>query len=140
MMKFDISSLIHSIFKNGSKTSQSINISGDKNVVEQKNIILRLDSDTGFRREIVDEVLSEFPGYTNTSVNLDISDEDDQEDIKRIVEYRKIASDGDSVTALKLLKSLAKEEKYSSGHTAFRLNFNIGIVYQNIGDLDTASS
>ena len=65
---------------------------------------------------------------------------DDREEIKRIIEYRGLAIKGDSATALSLLDNLKADPRYASGYFAFRLNFNIGIIQQNIGELEEASS
>ncbi|MCH2200274.1 MAG: hypothetical protein MK081_16000 [Flavobacteriales bacterium] len=66
--------------------------------------------------------------------------DDDSDEVKRILQYRELAKDGDNSTALRLLEDLANNPSYSTGYLTFRLHFNIGIILQNIGETKKAAS
>lgn len=140
-MKFGLPN-IRSLFQSSSvKNTQSAQISGDNNVVDQRttNIFMASPNDELMRGLLTNEKpLSSTLGYQNLS--SEDSEGDDREEIRRIIEYRALAIKGDSATALSLLANLKADPRYASGYFAFRLNFNIGIIQQNIGELEEASA
>lgn len=115
-MKFDLQQ-IKSLFLSD-KNTQSVKISGNNNVVDQR--IYHIDQRTSAEPH-------------------DNTERDDREGSELIAQYRTLASKGDSETALLLLARLKADPRYASGYFAFRLNFNIGIIQQNIGELKEAS-
>lgn len=137
-MKFLLSSLLPSFWLKSRSNVQSANISGDNNTVEQ-HIHLSINSEGAPNREWLNKALYESKFQKTISDASDVNENSEQDEIKRIVEYRQIATDGDSETALKLLGNLQTEERYTSGYVAFRLHFNIGIIQENIGEVTAAS-
>ncbi|RCI77727.1 hypothetical protein DNK03_20220 [Brucella anthropi] len=138
-MKFGLSSLISSFLPKSRSNVQSANISGDNNTVEQ-HIHVSLNAGDNTNREWLTQTMSGHNLNKNIHGAISLEENSEQDEIKRIVEYRQIATDGDSDTALKLLGNLQSDEKYSSGFVAFRLHFNIGVIQENIGELAAASA
>ncbi|WP_425647896.1 PIN domain-containing protein [Agrobacterium leguminum] len=134
-----LSALISAILPKSRTNVQSANISGDNNTVEQ-HIHVSLNAGDNANREWLTQAISGQPSQPKVHEVTGLNEGDEQEEIKRIVEYRQIATDGDSETALKLLGKLQSDEKYKSGFVAFRLYFNIGIIEENIGNLAAASA
>ncbi|WP_282039918.1 PIN domain-containing protein [Halomonas alimentaria] len=138
-MKLNLT-LIKSFLGLGSQRNvQSAKIEGDHNSIYQVTNIYT-GGEGSFKREWLAKRLPSSLSSGQPYIKIENSGDEDREEIKRIFEYRKIAIDGDSATALSLLENLRDDEKYSSGYVAFRLNFNIGVVQQNIGELDSASA
>ncbi|WCK76464.1 PIN domain-containing protein [Agrobacterium fabrum] len=138
-MRFDLSSLISAILPKSRSNAQSANISGDNNTVEQ-HIHVSVNAGDNTNREWLAQTMFGHGPESNIRGAISVEEHSEQDEIKRIVEYRQIATDGDSETALKLLGNLQSDEKYSSGFVAFRLHFNIGIIQENIGELAAASA
>lgn len=140
-MTFSLQSALKRLFQS-EKTAytQSVDVSGDGNTVDQlvQNIIIA-DKDSPLVLEILDQVQK---GSSETDVQSfadDTFDNDYRSEIQRILEYRNIARQGDSDTAVKLLENLKTEAPYKDGYFAFRLDFNIGVIQQDIGDFPSAS-
>ncbi|MDA5635596.1 hypothetical protein PL640_20860 [Agrobacterium sp. ST15.16.024] len=131
-------SLISAILPKYRSNVQSANISGDNNSVEQ-HIHFNMDAGDNVTREWLAQAIPRPTQKTQIYDNPAGEDFAEKDEIKRIVEYRKIATDGDSETALKLLENLRSDERYADGHVAFRLNFNIGIIQENIGEVAAAT-
>ncbi|MBY3484496.1 PIN domain-containing protein [Rhizobium laguerreae] len=137
-MKLDLSSLISAILPKSRPNRQSANISGNNNSIEQ-HVHVSINAGDSAARDWFSQAIPDPPTQSQIHENLRVQEDADQEEIKRIVEYRQVANDGDSETALKLLEKLQADERYSSGPVAFRLNFNIGIIQENIGEIEAAS-
>ncbi|QFS96076.1 hypothetical protein FIV06_01510 [Labrenzia sp. THAF191b] len=122
------------------ENTQAASIRGDGNVVNQsvQNFWL-LDSEAAKARKLVEAADVPFELDGRASLTVEEPDRDDCEEIRRILDYRKIANRGDSDTSLSLLRKLGEEEKYSSGYLGFRLHFNIGVVQHGIGEYQEAS-
>lgn len=88
---------IRSLFQSSSvKNTQSAQISGDNNVVDQRttNIFMASSNDELMQGLLTNEKpLSSALGYQNLS--SEDSEGDDREEIKRIIEYRGLAIKGD---------------------------------------------
>ncbi len=138
-MKLGLSSLISVILPRSRSNIQSANISGDNNSIEQ-HIHVSVNSGDNVSREWLSQAIPGLPSQSQIRDSLNVQEEVEQEEIKRIVEYRQLATDGDSETALKLLEKLQLDDRYSAGSIAFRLNFNIGIIQESIGELEAASA
>lgn len=138
-MKFDLSSLISVILPKSRSNVQSASISGDNNTVEQ-HIHVSVNGGDNTNREWLTQTMSGHNSQKNIHGAISVKENSEQDEIKRIIEYRQIATDGDSETALKLLGNLQSDENYSSGFVAFRLHFNIGIIQENIGEVEAAST
>ena len=139
-MKFSLSN-IKSLFQSSSiKNIQSARISGDNNVVDQRttNIYMASPNDE-IKRGLLADVEPSWSSLRYQTLSSDGSEGDDSEEIKRIIEYRAISSEGNSATALSLLEKLKSDPRYATGFIAFRLHFNIGIIQQNIGEIEQAS-
>ncbi|MCZ4258917.1 hypothetical protein SAMN04488117_11773 [Celeribacter baekdonensis] len=140
-MKFSLPSPLKRLFQADKSTNtQSVDVSGDGNTVDQsiQNYIIA-DKDSPLAREILVHVQK---GGSETEIQSfadDTFDDDDRPEIQRILEYRNIARQGDNDTAVKLLENLKSEDPYTDGYFAFRLNFNIGVIQQDIGDFPRAS-
>lgn len=138
-MKRGLENLFKSIF--GSRTAdnrQSANIHGDYNTVNQTFII-----NSGSSLEKHDLLAGEqpsLPDAQSTYLTVEDFDDDDSDEIRKILEYRKIADSGQGQIGLQLLESLKLEPPFASGYFAFRLHFNIGIILQNIGQEEPASA
>jgi len=135
-MREKVESLIKSIFGSRNENRQSTSIRGDNNTVHQ-TFIVNTNTSPDKSNLLIDahkttEVRPE-------SITIEASENDESPEIQKILQYRKIADNGDANTALKLLNDLASQEAYSEGYLSFRLHFNIGVVYQNIGELAQAS-
>jgi tetratricopeptide (TPR) repeat protein len=91
-------------------------------------------------REILDSVQEGGASTDVKSFAEDNLEDDDRPEIQRILEYRKIAQDGNGATAIALLEKLKSDAPYGSGYFAFRLNLNIGVIQQNIGDYPSAAA
>lgn len=141
-MKFNMLPVLKGLFKSEDTTNtQSADVNGNGNNVEQsiQNIIIS-DKDSPFAREILNSVQN---GNTDSAVQYfaeDKLEDDERPEIQRILEYRSIAHDGNGATAIRLLKNLKSHASYRTGYFAFRLNFNIGVIQQDIGDLRSASA
>lgn len=136
-MFFKLSSLTSLFLPRSRANVQSANISGDNNKVEQ-NIYVSLTA-TDDKSEWLAKAIH---GHNNKNIihsAINVEENSEQAEIQRISEYRQIATDGDSETALKMLRRLQSDEKYQSNFIAFRLHFNIGIILENIGELAAAS-
>ena len=137
-MKIGLNNLIKSIF--GSRHidgNQSSNIRGDNNTVNQTIIVNT--GEPASKRDLIAGRQPFVSEQNSISLAIEENEGDDLPEIKKILEYRKIANEGNGTTALKLLEALKSETNYSSGYVAFRLNFNIGIILQNIGELEASS-
>jgi cellulose synthase operon protein C len=133
---------IKSLFQSSSsKSTQSTEVTGDYNTVQQSitNIIVT-DLDDEFKREILARAEPSLPSLGHRAFAPESLVGDDREEIKRILEYRQLANNGDSATAIALLTNLRADVRYATGYFAFRLNFNIGVLQQNIGELANASA
>lgn len=140
-MKIDFRS-IKSFFQSpGSKSTQLARVNGDNNWVKQNNnTIIIMGNDEQFKREILARAEHSSPSLANRTFVSDNFEGDDREEIKRILEYRQLANEGDSATAIALLEKLGADARYANGYFAFRLHFNIGVVQQGIGELENASA
>lgn len=140
-MKFGFDS-IKSFFQiSSSKSTQSAEVTGDYNTVQQSiNNIIVADLDDDFKRELLARAEPSSPSLGLRAFASENLEGDDREETKRILEYRQLANEGDSATALSLLKKLKADARYGAGYFAFRLHFNLGIVQQNIGELENASA
>ena len=131
-----------SVFNSERNTStQTATVSGEGNQVHQtiQNIWIT-DGESPAVRKLVEAAQAAQEPVDHSSFAVDDPECDDREESKRILEYRQIATDGDSATALSLLRSLTKDAKYETGHLAFRLHFNIGAIQYDIGDYSAASN
>jgi len=137
-MKFDLPSLISAFFPKSRSNAQSAKISGNNNSIEQ-HIHVSVNGSDNFNREWLTRTISGPSSQSPVYESIGVDDSDEGEEIKRIIEYRQIATDGDGETALKLLEKLQEDERYSVGFLAFRLNFNIGIIKENIGEIKAGS-
>src|SRR6056297_2887683 len=126
---------IRSFFQSsGSKSTQSAEVTGDNNTVQQSiNNIIVTDLDDGLKRELLARAEPSSPSLGNRAFASENLEGDDREEIKRILEYRQLANEGDSATAIALLEKLGADARYANGYFAFRLHFNIGVVQQSIG-------
>lgn len=135
---------------NQKKSTQATEITGDGNTVHQhihihNHKVVNINISEGFGGiakkavELMGIDGSILPWFGLNFSKSDTLEGDDNKDVAKILEYREIAHKGDSAAALLLLEQLAKDEKYASGYLAYRLHFNIGIIWQNIGELEKAS-
>ena len=133
---------IKSFFQSTSdKSTQSAAVNGDNNTVYQSiNTTIVTDRDDGLMTELLARAEPWSPSFGNRSIVSENLEEDDREEIKRILEYRQVANEGNAATAIGLLKNLAADARYATGYFAFRLHFNIGIIQQSIGELESASA
>lgn len=137
-MKKSFDKLFNSIFRrSGEENFQSANIHGDGNTIHQTIIINPSDSPAKNNLLTGEQPLISAEVSANLAVND--FDDDDSEEIRKILDYRKIADSGQGNAALDLLDSLKSDAAYSSGYFAFRLYFNIGVILQNIGKFAEAS-
>lgn len=137
-MKKSIDNLIKSIFGSRSMDNrQSTDIRGDGNTVNQ-TIIIQSESPLE-KKDLLTGRQPSLDGIESTQLLAEDAGSDETDEIRKILEYRKIADSGQAGTALKLLEGLEAEPAYSSGYFAFRLYFNIGIILQNIGEPKRAS-
>lgn len=126
-----------SIFRSSKKGNvQSTEIAGNNNTVTQTIIIE--GAEDSFKRDLLARADTSQTSLSNQSFASNYREGDDREEIKRIIEYRQLADEGQSSTALTLLKKLATDERFSTGYFAFRLHYNIGIVQQQIGEIEEA--
>lgn len=140
-MKLGIHSIKSFFQSSGSKSTQSVEVTGDNNTVQQNiNNIIVTDLDDGLKRELLARAESSPPSLGHRAFASEGLEGDDREEIKRILEYRQLANEGDSATAIALLEKLGADARYATGYFAFRLHFNIGVVHQNIGELENASA
>lgn len=133
---------IKSFFQSSSrKNNQSAEITGNHNTVQQRiNNIIVANLDDDLKREVLARAESSPLLLDHRAFASENLEGDDREEIKRILEYRQLADEGDSATAIALLEKLGKDARYTTGYFAFRLHFNIGVVQQNIGELENASA
>ncbi|WP_144055867.1 tetratricopeptide repeat protein [Octadecabacter arcticus] len=121
--------------------TQSATVDGVRNTVNQSvNHFYLTDRDSPLVREILDSVQEGGASTDVKSFAEDNLEDDDRPEIQRILEYRKIAQDGNGATAIALLEKLKSDAPYGSGYFAFRLNLNIGVIQQNIGDYPSAAA
>ncbi|WP_085905967.1 PIN domain-containing protein [Kiloniella majae] len=135
---FKLPSFKEILSKSFIKNEQSLSINGDNNNVHQ-NFHIHCPRES----TVKDEEYSQEFSRTHHHVPLIQSenwDSNEHDEIKRILEYRKIATEGDSQTSLNLLEGLKSDRAYTSGYFAFRLYFNIGIIKQNTGEIVDASN
>jgi len=120
-----------------SKNIQSADIDGSHNKVIQINIAADASDET--RRMVIDAVSREGSDSFGEFIT-ESHDEDSDEDLAAIIQYRSIANEGNAAVALELLEALGEKENYKSGYRAFKLNLNIGMVLQNIGEVEKAAT
>lgn len=124
-----------------SKSTQTAQVDGSHNAVYQNTYnIFAPGSDGGLKRELLSAAEPSPPSLGHRAYVHEKLDGDDREEIKRILEYRQLANEGNSATALSLLEKLKADARYAEGYFAFRLFFNIGMVQQNIGESENASA
>nr|WP_320142312.1 hypothetical protein [uncultured Cohaesibacter sp.] len=141
MGKFNFSEIAYFVSSKLNRSAQTATVSGERNVVNQTiNNFIISDESGPTAKQLVESTQSSQQSASHTSFAVQTPESDDREEIKRILEYRQIASDGDSSTALVLLQKLTQDVKYQSGYFGFRLHFNIGIIQQNIGEYEKAST
>ena len=130
-----------SVFKSETNTNtQTATVSGEGNQVHQTiNNLFVAGSDSPQSRMLVDAAQTGQKPVDHSLFAIESLEADDREEIKRILKYRQIATNGDSETALELLQSVTKDAKFDSGYIGFRLHFNIGAIQQNIGEYLAAS-
>lgn len=135
-MKFNLE-LLRKLFQRSDNTrTQSANVTGDNNIVNQV-FIGSIDGNDTQRKLLSQPLLAE---TTQPLISPHDFDGENTDEIKRIVEIRRIADKGNGHAALELLDTLRSDPRYSSGHNAFRLRFNIGIIQQNMGEFEQASA
>lgn len=137
-MKFSLPSLLKS-WRGADKNTQTTNIEGDNNTVDQSINIYITDSDDNPSRQKYLDLKTEVPEIATSTILLN-DDSANSDEVAKIVEYRKISDDGDASTALNLLRNLETLDAYSTGEIAFRLHFNIGIILNNIGEYPAAAT
>lgn len=137
-MKLQLPSFLSSLFVKSAQNQQTTVVKGNNNVVHQ-TIVLSSGPDDAAQQEILGRVQSGALSVPRAQIDQDAGFDVESEEIKLITAYRQLATDGESTTALGLLEKLKVDPRYQSGHVAFRLNFNIGIIQQNIGDLERAT-
>jgi tetratricopeptide (TPR) repeat protein len=142
LLKFGLPSPLNRLFKTKNLTNtQSTTVDGVRNTVNQSvNHFYLTDRDSPLVREILDSVQEGGASTDVKSFAEDNLEDDDRPEIQRILEYRKIAQDGNGATAIALLEKLKSDAPYGSGYFAFRLNLNIGVIQQNIGDYPSAAA
>lgn len=119
------------------KDTQAASISGNNNTINQT--IIHTHSGSGrFDNRILDTNETKSLGYP--VLEAAESDPTESAEYRRIAEYRKIADEGNAETAISLLGRLSEEAPFNEGYWAFRLNFNLGIIWQNIGETEHAVS
>ncbi|WP_417613403.1 PIN domain-containing protein [Owenweeksia hongkongensis] len=125
--------------KENIKNTQTANVSGNNNEIHQtiNNNYFFPDDNESTKAIIPTSETS--PVNANASPIPERARAQDPDAIKKILEYRQIATNGDCRTSLTLLHNLESEEGYQSGYAAFRLHFNIGMVEYLTGELDNAS-
>lgn len=138
-MKIDFSALFSSFRSKTRSNSQSAIINGDNNTVNQ-DITVLVNAGDATSRDWFAKTIIDAPKHSTLLKSINVLENSEQEEIKRIIEYRQIATDGDSETALKLLMKLQSDDRYTSSFIAFRLHFNIGIIQEQIGEVDAASA
>jgi predicted Zn-dependent protease len=127
----------------GAKTqqnTQSTNVVGDNNSVEQNIHVYVADTFDLKESRLISDFLKTPSSAKQPAIGVETSNADETEEINRILAYREIANEGDSTTALKLLRDLKNDPKYKTGFVAFRLEFNTGVILQNIGEYQEAST
>ena len=116
--------------------SQVASISGNNNTIHQT--IINTDSVGGrFDNHVLDINETKNLGYPVLEAAK--GDPNKSVEYRRIADYRKIADDGNAETAISLLEKLSEEAPFKEGYWAFRLNFNLGIIWQNIGEAKQAA-
>jgi len=137
-MKFAVPSVRSWFGARNQQNVQSSNIIGDNNHIEQ-NINVYVTNPRDWKQSpLVNDLTKTNSSTEQFAILAETLNGDDTAEIKRILAYRKIAIDGDSETAIKLLEGLKGEKEYQAGFVAFRLNYNIGVIFQNIGEYDKA--
>ncbi len=139
-MKIRLPFQLKKLFKSQNSTStQSAVIDGDGNTLNQsvQNILIA-DGGSPLAREFLESVREGGASTDAKSFAGDNLENDDRPEIQRILEYRNIANDGNGATAIALLEKLKSGAPYDAGYFAFRLNFNIGVIQQNLGDYPNA--
>tara|TARA_B100001179_G_scaffold229607_1_gene215646 strand:+ start:1319 stop:4870 length:3552 start_codon:yes stop_codon:yes gene_type:complete len=140
-MKLGFRSIKSFLQSSGSKSTQSVEVTGDNNTVQQSiNNIIVTDLDGRLKRELLARAKPSPSSLGHRAFESENLEGDDREEIKRILEYRQLANEGDNATAIALLKKLGADARYATGYFAFRLHFNIGVVQQNIGEFENASA
>ncbi|MFY0619268.1 tetratricopeptide repeat protein [Shimia sp.] len=119
------------------QNSQSANVVGIGNEVHQ-TFNVYYGSEEEAKQAISSEAGIPNKPDLSPTVNVGVGGDDGSEEFKLISRYRELATGGDSATALKLLEELKDDPRFLEGFAAFRLRFNIGIVLQNIGQIDKA--
>lgn len=138
-MNFVLSAIKSWLPSNKQQGSQSANVVGDNNSVDQ-SINIYFSNGEELQKALPSEVTLPKGAEWKAGYHADTVSEDDSEEFKLISKYREIANEGDSATALKLLDGLKVDERFCDGFSAFRLSFNIGVVLQNIGEYEKASA
>jgi len=121
------------------QNTQSSNVVGDNNNVEQ-NINIYVANGEDLQKSLNSEPMLLEASDWQTALHADTIADDESEEFKLISNFREIANEGDSNTALKLLEGLKVDERFCDGFSAFRLRFNIGVILQNIGEYEKASA
>ncbi|KKN01886.1 hypothetical protein LCGC14_1123190 [marine sediment metagenome] len=138
-MKLSFSSVKAWLGTKSQHNTQSSKVTGDNNIVEQ-NINVYVTGIEDWKRNSLTLGLPITSAVsTQLAIEAETGDANETDEIKRVIAYREIANGGDSNTALKLLEELKTDAKYQSGYVAFRLDFNIGVILQNIGEHEQAS-
>lgn len=124
---------------NKQQSSQSANVVGDNNSVDQ-SINIYVSNGEDLQKALHSEAALPKGAEWKAGLHADTASDDDSEEFKLISKFREIANEGDSTTALKLLEGLKVDKRFCDGFSAFRLSFNIGVVLQNIGEYEKASA
>lgn len=118
--------------------AQSAKVVGDNNNVDQ-SIKIYVGSGGDLQKVLNSEAELPDGAEWKAAIHADTVSDDDSEELKLISKFREVAKEGDSTTALRLLEGLKTDARFSAGIAAFRLSFNIGVVFQNIGEYEKAS-
>lgn len=137
-MKFPVPSIRSWFGAKNQQNVQSSNIVGDHNYIEQNINVFVANPAEWNQSLLVQGTPKKHFSAEQFAIEEELISSEDTAEIKRILAYRKIATDGDSEMAIKLLEGLKSEKEYQSGFVAFRLNYNIGLILQNIGEYDKA--
>lgn len=124
---------------NKQQSSQSANVVGDNNSVDQ-SINIYVSNGEDLQKALHSEAALPKGAEWKAGLHVDTVSDDASEEFKLISKFREIANEGDSTTALKLLEGLKVDARFCDGFSAFRLSFNIGVVLQNIGEYEKASA
>lgn len=138
-MKLGFRSIAEFLRASNNNNTQSAEINGNYNTIQQniQNIIVtELDDD--FKRELLASAEPSPTLLDHRPFASENPEGDDREEIRRILEYRRLADNGDSTTAIALLSQLGNDARYNAGYLAFRLHFNIGVIQHNIGEIENA--